>query len=253
MKTIKVPYSNSFQSNIIIPLLISLPFCGLLIMIFAITNKNWIDFLIGSLVGIPPAIILWKIMTLQLLILTKDLLNHQQISNINDHGFSLMNNEKENRIYWSDILDIELEKENLVCIRFLNRKKVEINNEYSGWYLFLKKIPSSKLKSSKIPDFLEWTYSNLESCQVCGSISMNDQKCLSCHTERFNHDLEDEFETEAEYLRYQQLELFCTYEESEEVDFHEIDNDGFEKDTNWRPLVSEKEVIEYSREHYWDI
>lgn len=251
MKIIKVPYSKNVQS-ILDSILTILVVCGIVFMILAIFKLDWKAFLIGGVIGMPPLLFIWKKMTLQIVIWTKDFINIKVINDINDRGFTLNHNQKKTKIYWKDIQNIELEDDRVILVRLLNGKEIKIDDEYSRWYSFLKKIPNPKLKTTQIPEFLETTFSNLKTCKVCGSIAMNSEKCLSCGTNCFNHELKKEFKNEIDYVKSEQLELFCTDDKHEKIDFYEEEKDGFERDKNWNPIVTEKEVIEYSRTNYWD-
>jgi len=251
MKIIRVPYSKNVQS-ILDSIITTIAVCGIVFMILAIIKLDWKAFLIGGIITIPTSIYTWRTMTLQILIWTKDFIQIKIIQDVNDMGFTLYHNEKETKIHWEDIRNIELKDDNFILVRLKNGKEIKIDNEYSRWYSLLKKIPSSKLESKKIPYFLERVFSNLETCKICGSIAMNKKKCLSCGSDCFNNELKEEFKNEIDYIKSEQLELFCTDDKDEKVEFYENEKDGFERDKNWKPIVSEKEVIEFSKINYWD-
>jgi len=251
MKIIKVPYSKNVQS-ILDSIIIAIAVCGIFFMILAIIKLDWKAFLIGGIIGIPTSIFTWKTMTLQILIWTKDFISIKIINEINDKGFTLNQNQKKINIQWEDVQNIELENEKNLLVKLSKRKEIRIDDEYFRWYSLLKNIPKSKLKSSKIPQFLEKTFNNLETCKVCGIIAFNRKKCLSCRSNCFNQELKKEFESEVEYLKSEQLELFCIDDKNGKVKFYEDENDGFERDENWKPIVTEKEVIEFSKINYWD-
>ena len=221
-------------------------------MILAIFKLDWKAFLIGGIITIPTSIFTWKTMTLQILIWTKDFISIKIIKDVNSRGFTLHQNEKETKIYWEDIRNIELQDDKVISVRLQNGKEIKIDNKYFRWYSLLKKIPSSKLESDKIPDFLEKTFSKLETCKICGSIAMNKKKCLSCDSNSFNNELKEEFKNEIDYIKSEQLELFYTNDKDEKVEFYGDEKDGFEKDENWKPIVTEKEVIEFSKINYWE-
>jgi len=221
-------------------------------MILAVLKLDWRAFLIGGVIGVPTSIFAWKTMTLQILIWTKDFINLKVINDVSAKGFTLKDFQKERKINWDDIKNVELQNEQVISVRLLNGKEIKIDNEYFRWYSLLKNIPASKLKSTIIPDFLERTFKNLKTCKVCGSIAMNSQKCLSCRSEIYDQELKEESKTEIDYIKSEQLELFCTTSKHEKVDFYEEEKDGFERDKSWKPIISEEEVIEYSKKNCWE-
>jgi len=251
MKIIRVPYNRSIQS-ILDSLLTGVAVSGVVFMVLAIFKLDWKAFIIGSLIAIPPSVFLWKTMTLQILIWTTDFASIKVINDINELGFTLSNNKKHSRILWENIQEIELANNNNLLVKLKGRKEVKIGDKYFRWYSLLQNIPNSKLQSSKIPDFLKRTFENLKTCKVCGSIAVLNQECLSCRSITYNQDLEKEFTNEIDYIKSEQLELFMTNDKNEKVEFYQGEKDGFERDKNWIPIVTEKEVIEYSRENLWE-
>lgn len=249
MKVIKVPYSNRTQSFLETMLTI-LVVCGITFMIVAIFKLDWKVFLIMAMITFSIGMLLWKIMTLQILILTRDFIEIKIITDIDDYGFTLYHNQRERRVYWKKVSSIHLKKNRILLIRLKSLKEIKIDHEYYRWYALLKKISNSKLKTTEISEFLEKTFRNLSTCKVCGSIAANHTKCLSCGSDCFNDKLGEEFENETAYIKSEQLELFCTMEREEKIDFHEEAKDGFEKDKNWKPIVTNEEVIEYSKTNY---
>jgi len=71
MKIIYVPYSKKVQS-IIDSIITTLAVFGITIMILAFFRLDWKAILIGGIIAIPASILIWKTMTLQILIWTKD-------------------------------------------------------------------------------------------------------------------------------------------------------------------------------------
>lgn len=251
MKIIKVPYTRKVQSKLDIVIQL-FALSGIALMIVSIFNLDWITFLVGVIIGIPTSFFLWKTMTLQLLIWTTDFVSIKGVTDIDEKGFILNNNKESTRVLWSEVKYFRLDLEENLVVEQINGKQIKIDQKYNNWYLLLKQIPSSKQEDLKIPELIRKTFNNLKTCQVCGSIALQKEKCLSCSARVFNNELKEEFKSEMEYIKFEQLELFCTDDKYEKVNFYLDEKDGFEIDENWNPIVSEKEVLEFSKENCWD-
>lgn len=95
------------------------------------------------------------------------------------------------------------------------------------------------------------THSKLLSCKICGTIAVFDNQCLVCISDVYNAEKHDKFKHEIDYLKEEQLDLFGTMDKNEKVDFFE-QKTFFKRNLNWKPLVTEAEVIAYSKEWNWD-
>ena len=95
-------------------------------------------------------------------------------------------------------------------------------------------------------------FSNLKTCVVCGAIAFNDSECLSCGCTNWTNELEKDYLNYEEYVKANQLDIFATLEKNEKFcDFKIIDK-NFEFDSNWTPMVTKKEVLEFSEKEYWE-
>ena len=250
MKIIKVPYKNYIQS-ILNSLIIIVIIGGVTFMALSFYKKDWKVFMTSTLITIPTSILFWKLMTLEILIWTLDFIEIKIISNINSDGFTIEKNQKKNRIIWDEIKEVSLSTKKNLLIKFTNGKQTNISAEYSCWYLLIQNIPSTKLKDSGIPEYIDQMFKNLKTCKICGAIAVKSKKCLSCSSMKYNDELRIEFLDELEYIKSEQLELFSTDNEFEEIDYFLNEKDGFKRSSKWEPIVTEREIIEYSREYYW--
>jgi len=250
MKVINVPYSKEVQSYVD-TLAMALAVFGFYLAFIAVFALDWKAFLIGVAITLPISIYVWKTMTGQIVVLGNNYINIRLVNDINDSGFTLVHNQKKRRIQWKNVSSIHLINNKVLLVRLKNFKEIKIENNYGRWYALLKEISNSNIERRGVDEFLKKTFNNLFTCKVCGMVALNKEKCLSCRSSRFNIKLEQEFENEIEYIKSEQLELFCTVEEDEKVDFYEEQNDGFVRDKNWKPMVSKEEVKEFSKAHYW--
>ena len=56
-------------------------------------------------------------------------------------------------------------------------------------------------------------------------------------------------------MKEEQLDWFSAMDKEKKVDFYfqeKADDNVFELDKNWKPIVTEEEVIAYSKENCWD-
>ena len=95
-----------------------------------------------------------------------------------------------------------------------------------------------------------------DSCDVCGFVSVDREthECQMCVSKKWDDELMTGYADKEQYVKEEQLLWFATENSVEKVNFYlpegERNDDKFPKDENWKPLVTEKEVIEYSREDW---
>lgn len=249
MKIIKVPYNKKIQS-IFDTIILVIGYGGLTLIILSILELDWVLFLIGILVTFPASWFLWKTMTMQILIWTKDFIEIRGIIKIDGRGFSIRFNDNVTRLTFKEIHYFKLDTNNNLVIKPQRGNSITIEKEYFNWYALLKKLPSSKLLDNQIPEFLNKTYKNLTTCKICGKIALSENECLSCRSDSFSKKSKADYLTELEYIKEEQLELFCTDDEFEKVNLFLNEDDGFELDKTWKPIVTEQEVTEFSKKNY---
>ncbi len=62
----------------------------------------------------------------------------------------------------------------------------------------------------------------------------------------------DEYKNEDAYLKEMQMDAFATMEKKEAFNEFDLKNDDFERDSNWKPLVTKEQVLVYSKENFWE-
>lgn len=91
---------------------------------------------------------------------------------------------------------------------------------------------------------------NLKTCPVCGYISIypDSNYCSLCYKMVFDSISNNE-EKRIKWLKMDQLNWFSAlYNENHKVDFYNPKiNEGYIKDSLWKPIVTEKEIIDYSK------
>ena len=91
--------------------------------------------------------------------------------------------------------------------------------------------------------------SKLKTCIICGYIAYlpDSNKCFYCYLKYNKEKIDNNF------VINEQLMLFgAKYKVNKELDFYKPKIQlGFVKDTNWKPLVSKKEVIDFSINNKW--
>lgn len=87
-------------------------------------------------------------------------------------------------------------------------------------------------------------------CPTCGymAVAPGFKECRACGTTIWEKDFE---ETCEEYLKQSQLDHFATENPQEKVDFFG-QHHYYSRGIGWSPVVTENEVLNYSREEYWD-
>ncbi len=91
-----------------------------------------------------------------------------------------------------------------------------------------------------------WTKPKLTTCEICGYLTLKptDTKCVYCGNFTWDEmKSKREFSTKQDWIKSEQLFWFSLDSLTEKNNFYnpQIDQ-GFVKDKNWRPLVTEQEI-----------
>jgi len=95
-----------------------------------------------------------------------------------------------------------------------------------------------------------------ETCDICGFVSVDKKtfECQICASEKWDDKRMTGYADKKQYVTEEQLFWFSTESSTEKVNFYlpggERNDNKFPKDENWKPLVTENEVIEYSRKNW---
>jgi hypothetical protein len=95
-----------------------------------------------------------------------------------------------------------------------------------------------------------------DTCDVCGFVSVDKEthECQMCVSKKWDDELMTGYADKEQYVKEEQLFWFATENSVEKVNFYlpegERNDDKFPKDKNWKPWVTEKEVIEYSKKDW---
>lgn len=185
----------------------------------------------------------WLLFTDRLILVSSDYIyRFVFVIHLIKEGFQVIKGKKEQTYLWKNISFVDLKGNNELVFQLKNRKTLTIDNLHWNWFLLLKNIPPEKTTNNQIEQFKEEIFFNLKTCPVCGKIAVYQQKCLSCRVDY--SDIQDE------YLEDQikaEQRLFSIDEENETVNFYEDNNDGFEFDENWHPVITKEELIESYR------
>ena len=182
-------------------------------------------------------------------------LSLQQILTIESWGFEIEEPDLNQQISWSEIERVDLTLEPKKVMTFLRKSQEPLlikEDENVDWYKLLMRLDEFIPVSQEIKIFKEGVLRDSEVCKVCGYKSLVNEECLSCFHEVYNEDLGDVYESEAAYIKEEQLELFSTNDPGEMIRLSFDEETGFEKDTYWKPIVTIEEVKQYSKENYWD-
>jgi len=173
----------------------------------------------------------------------------QRIEGLNSVGFKIAKGTNLKQYYWREIQWISFDKEKFRLI-LKHKHRILIDEKAHNFYLLLKNIPLGYKDFDYT--FITSFFSNLTTCVVCGAIAFNDSKCLYCGCTTWTNELEKDYLNYEEYVKANQLEIFATLEKNEKFcDFKIIDK-NFEFDSNWTPMVTKKEVLEFSEKEYWE-
>jgi hypothetical protein len=182
------------------------------------------------------------------------------LSEINDEYFTIgeigFNEEMESvfsdrEVIWADVKSIQFSKSKEdVVIHLNNGEHFHVPVDTSGLVSLFKNMPAG-LNTPEQTVFIEQIYSELSSCKVCGNVAVWQNQCNVCHTDQ-DDVVNSDPKVELENIKEEQLQLFATYEEDEPIDWEFHIDPNFNRDPNWKLLVNEAEIIEFSRENTWE-
>jgi hypothetical protein len=175
------------------------------------------------------------------------------ITDVTSFDFALYSGKSKKPVYiiWNDIDKLTWDK-NTVLFKFKNEAELKIYKEVHGFSTLMTGIPQEIAgdEHEKIRLAFDSNYQPWASCEICGHKSVRkDQKkpeCEVCYCVPWHKKMNCDKET---FIREQQLEYFAISAD-EKVDFYKKpaeDETNFERTPGWTPLVSEHEVIEYSK------
>lgn len=170
-------------------------------------------------------------------------------TSITNKGFKLLHGSKTKQYYWDDFHSAIINKD-LSLLELKGKASITVNSNVGNFYALLKKIPKG-LKDLEY-QLIENYFSELKTCLVCSCIAVKDEKCIVCSSESWNAKMAKEYTSYSDYIKANQLEIFATMEKSEVFCDFKLDNINFETDKDWKPIVTKKEVLEYSKKEFWD-
>lgn len=175
--------------------------------------------------------------------------NRQSVESVDKKGFKITNGSRQKQYLWRDIQWIKFDKKKFKLI-LKEKKRLEFDLKTGNLYYLLKNIPSgyADFDYTFIKDF----YSKLKTCEVCGTIAFSESECLSCGCTTWTTELQKGYANYEEYVKENQLDFFATMEKGEKFNDFKIADKNFEFDSTWRPIVTKKEVLEYSEKEYWE-
>lgn len=172
------------------------------------------------------------------------------ISNITHKGFDLVSKQASVYHKWNEFKSIAFDKKKrkVICKKGLFQQIV-LTDFYQGWHCFLKKVPT------RFTDFdfeyVKLFFASLLPCKTCGNIAVHQGNCCACGSEAWNTALAEDYDTEREYIKEEQLDYFATHDESDFFDGFYQHHPCFVFDNTWAPLITDHERIEFCEEHYW--
>ncbi len=182
------------------------------------------------------------------------------LSEINEEYFTIgeigFNDEMESifsdrEVAWKEVKSIEFTKNREdVNVKLNNGEHFHIPSDTSGLVSLLKNMPD-ELMTENLKAILTNIESDLKLCKVCGNIAVWYNQCNVCHSDQDDVSNPDP-KIEEQNIREEQLQMFATYEKEEDIDWEFHIDSNYERDPNWKLLVTEEEILEFSRENTWD-
>lgn len=253
MKLVKLPISRKTKDTI--DKIIGTISIFLILLILGSLYSKEFDITFYCLILLIPSIYYhWKILlNPNVIYLTKDELKTTSIIKVDKNIITVTKENIETEIQWSEIIEIDLTKERDIIFKIDQKEKFKIENECEGWFYLLKNIQERKIAvSKKLETYINKIFLNLSPCEICGYFAVKDVECFNCLVDKFEPDMLEEFESKIEYIKEEQLDYFSIDKLDKKVVFYPEKNkfEVFKFNKNWKLLVTEAEVREYSKSNY---
>ncbi len=175
----------------------------------------------------------------------------RRIENISSSGFELYDLEYnlKDRFSWSEIKSIKFSSDykSLIFIDTNSKQKI-LSDKTNNWYALIQKIPENytEFDSAYVKNFIQ----DFQFCEICGMKAVKNNSCLHCYSDTWTDDLKEDYPNKESYIKSEQLDLYSITSKLASVNFKRYDNSGFEKNPNFLPSVTKKEVSDYSYKYF---
>lgn len=143
-----------------------------------------------------------------------------------------------------EVSDVEI-NENEVVVYLQPSNELHFAASHYGYYDLIRKMPKG-FKSFDY-EFVERVFERLEGCETCGLLAVKDVKCLACGSAKWDISMLSKFDSKEAYLIQEQIDLFEPLDDEDEINLNNTPEDGFQSDLNWKPVITEQELIERFR------
>jgi hypothetical protein len=171
------------------------------------------------------------------------------LSSVDMSGFTIFKNDKQFSYSWMEFNDAVFDNTKQK-LRLKGTRNIVIKKSLGNWYKLLKTIP--RTFPGLDYSYIDGLFNDLQTCMVCGMVAANALECMYCASDIWSDDLKSEFESEEKYIIENQLDEFATMDKTEKFCNFILKDTFFNQDPNWKPLVTKEQVLEYSKNEYWD-
>ncbi|MFK7949882.1 MAG: hypothetical protein AB8G11_19995 [Saprospiraceae bacterium] len=175
------------------------------------------------------------------------------IQNIDKNGFEIhiiKNGQIKSikKFFWKNITKASLTK-NELRLQAVNGQKIYLNTSTKNFYSLIKQVPKNftDITSQQVNTY----FKDLNPCLVCGAIAANGFKCNACETHIWKKSFDKYYPNKQAYIKSKQLDLFASLQKNGQQAITFNRDETFHLHKNWKLLVSEKEIKEYSQKSWW--
>lgn len=147
---------------------------------------------------------------------------------------------------WQDVTSAQLnEDKTALHLTFQNIEDLTFTDDIDNWYWLLKYMP----ERFDDVDYIKAMFESFEPCDICGNVAVLSDMCQACYEDVWKKTVA--YPSKKGYIKERQLELFSTDSPLEKVVWEVPEGIAFDKNPDWKLLVTEEEVRVFSQENFW--
>lgn len=177
----------------------------------------------------------------------------ETFENINSNGFEIqvIKNKKiqsVETILWSDIKKVIVSKR-LTKVFKKNGKRIILSFFTKHYFRLIRQLPNycSDVTTHQVNE----VFRRFKPCLICGSVAADYSSCKACGTHVWSKTFNKHYENKGAYVKAKQLDLFASLHKKDLQSLTFSRDETFKLYGEWKLLVTEEEILKYSKKRFW--